>query len=99
MTQTPLDRLKLASFLIAQWSAFLNAFLLLCGLFLVGIGYEQPPQWYKLIFDFYQDGFKALGLYGTAAEFAMFAYSPAVWLILWIATGSPSILPWEKRPK
>ena len=28
-------------------------------------------------------------------EFA-FIFSPAVWLMLWIVTGSPRILPWRK---
>ena len=32
----------------------------------------------------------------TDGFYTLVAISPAVWLVLWIVTGSPRILPWRK---
>ena len=92
MTQTPLDRLKLASFQIAQWWALINALILVyafvCG-YLLGVG---PSQVFlgELV-----DGYFDWVRYLFGEDVYVLFISPVLWLILWITTGSPRFLPWK----
>ena len=68
--------------LAVSWGNFLF-FVLLCGLVLsASTGAITPPSAAKIFTD---------------KDFLMFlAISPAVWLVLWIVTGSSRILLWRK---
>jgi len=93
MTQTPLDRLKVASFQIAQWWAFINAaivvYAVVCG-YLLDLGPSEVflgeliGEYADLIGDLFGDAWILLA-------------SPVLWLILWITTGSPRFLPWKHK--
>ena len=96
MTQTPLDRLKLVSFQVAQWWAFINACCYLYVLLIMLLAtYGDVPEWGYILFVEYIDFWDGVGLDKEWTRFMPMLFSPILWLILWITTGSPRFLPWK----
>jgi hypothetical protein len=98
MTQTPLDRLKLAALQIAQWSAFINLLIIVywLGAFFL---YAEPrflrPS--EVFLGEFLEGYGDLMAKLFGDDTAVFFVSPTLWLILWITTGNPRFLPWNHK--
>ena len=90
MTQTPLDRLKVATFQIAQWLAFINAAIVVYG-FLAQLVFEEVLGYRSSEIFLYESILE----YARAMGVGILLVSPMLWLTLWIATGSPRFLPWK----
>ena len=86
MTQTPLDRLKVATFQIAQWWAFINAVIVVYALTHMVLGHGASDVF---LGEAIKEYIKTMGGYGV------FLVSPVLWLGLWIITGSAGFLPWK----
>lgn len=93
MTQTPLDRLKVATFQIAQWWAFINAVIVVYGLLTYLVFYEVLGYRESEIFLYEAFGDYAQGM----GDGVILLVSPVLWLGLWIITGSARFLPWKHK--
>lgn len=76
-------------FLLAMsWWAFVHAALVAS----VFVGFAFGTD---VMGDFVKDGYARPLAGGNWEQFALI-FSPVVWAVLWIVTGSPRILPWRK---
>ena len=84
--ETPVDRLKNA----AAWVAFVHAVL---------IGYSAFCVLVLDVRDY--SGEEFVNIYARElfdnSKVLVLGFAPAIWLTLWITTGSPRLLPWVDK--
>ena len=74
---------------VVSWWAFLHAARIILVLFLGAFGIAEPA-WSQSFTEVYS----ALFLNN---KILFLSFSPGVWLLLWLFTGQPTLLPWRHR--
>lgn len=74
--------------ILLSWWAFLHAARIILVLLLGAFGIAEPA-WSQSFTEVYSDLF-------LNNKMLFLSFSPAIWLLLWMTTGSPRILPWRK---
>ena len=77
--------------IVLSWIAFAHALIVLAGV-LDGM-YNSLPIPTSEVGRFYRD---YLSTVFAGEEVIAYAVSPAIWLLSYVVTGSPRILPWRK---
>ena len=79
------ERLTLAF----SWWAFLHTVAL-------AVAFADWEFGSKTIGPVLEDNYLEIFQFLPEKEAFVFGFSPAIWLVLWIVTGSPRILPWKR---
>ena len=78
-------------FIVLSWIAFAHALIVLAGV-LDGMNNSLPIPTSE-VGRFYSD---YLSTVFAGEEIIAYAVSPAIWLLSYVVTGTPRILPWKK---
>ena len=78
-------------FIVLSWFAFVHAVIVLAGV-LDGMNNFLPIPSSK-VGRFYSD---YLSILFTGVEIIAYAMSPTIWLLSYVITGAPRILPWKR---
>lgn len=78
-------------FIVLSWIAFAHALIVLAGV-LDGMNNSLPIPTSE-VGRFYSD---YLSTVFAGEEIIAYAVSPVIWLLSYVATGKPRILPWKK---
>ena len=78
-------------FTLLSWAAFAHALVVLAGV-LDGMNNSLPIPTSE-VGRFYSDYISTVF---TGEEIIAYAVSPVIWLLSYVATGTPKVLPWRK---